>query len=50
MLFIVVQMVVLMKSPEVGTDVGHLLLIASWFQKQGNTSYKIVTFSLLLLF
>jgi hypothetical protein len=32
------DVVVEVSSLEVGTNVGHLLLITIWYQKQGNTS------------
>jgi hypothetical protein len=38
-----------MKSPEVGTNVGHLFLIAIGCHRQGNTSYKTINLSIQLI-
>jgi hypothetical protein len=40
MLFVVVYLVVVIRSPEVSANVGHLLLVTILYQKQGNIGYN----------
>jgi hypothetical protein len=43
------MIVTLVRSPEVGVNVGHMLVITIGYQKQGSTSYKAIIFSLHLV-